>query len=186
MDPLGRKMEEQAPDQWPARSGVALALAQIAPLLPREEIATLFDFYVPKALGDRSPEVRSHMRDAALAAINSHGKVKMLSVSVCSGLCVRGEGVSVSVCLGLSVRGEGVSVSVCLGLSVRGEGVSVSVCLGLSVRGEGVSVSVCLGLSVRGEGVSVSLCSGLCVRGEGVSVSVCSGLSVRGEGCVSV
>ncbi|XP_076452806.1 stalled ribosome sensor GCN1-like [Babylonia areolata] len=74
VDPLGRKIEEQPPDQWPARSGVALALAQIAPLLPQAEVGRLFDFYVPKALGDRSPEVRSHMRDAALAAINSHGK----------------------------------------------------------------------------------------------------------------
>lgn len=76
MDPLGRKMEEQPPDQWPARSGVAQALAQIAPLLPEEEIGTLFAFFVPKALGDRSAEVRSHMREAALAAINSHGKVR--------------------------------------------------------------------------------------------------------------
>ncbi|KAK7087777.1 stalled ribosome sensor GCN1-like [Littorina saxatilis] len=74
VDPLGRKMEEQPPDQWPARSGVAQALAQIAPLLPEEEIGTLFAFFVPKALGDRSAEVRSHMREAALAAINSHGK----------------------------------------------------------------------------------------------------------------
>lgn len=74
MDPLGRKMEEQAPDQWPARSGVALALAAVAPLLPASEIEKLFSFFVPKALGDRSTEVRSHMRDAALAAINAHGK----------------------------------------------------------------------------------------------------------------
>ncbi|KAL8584753.1 hypothetical protein ACOMHN_035672 [Nucella lapillus] len=74
VDPLGRKVEEQPPDQWPARSGVALALAQLAPLLPKGEVGKVFDFYVPKALGDRCPEVRSHMRDAALAAINSHGK----------------------------------------------------------------------------------------------------------------
>ena len=71
-------MEEQAPDQWPARSGVALALAQIAPLLPEGEIGTLFAFFVPKALGDRSAEVRSHMREAALAVINAHGKVRKL------------------------------------------------------------------------------------------------------------
>lgn len=71
-------MEEQAPDQWPARSGVALALAQVAPLLPEDELGTLFAFFVPKALGDRCAEVRSHMREAALAAINAHGKVRRL------------------------------------------------------------------------------------------------------------
>ncbi|KAK7475223.1 hypothetical protein BaRGS_00033527, partial [Batillaria attramentaria] len=74
LDPLGRKVEEQPPDQWPARSGVALALAHLAPLLPQDQIQPLFDFFVPTALGDRSPEVRSNMRDAALATINSHGK----------------------------------------------------------------------------------------------------------------
>ncbi|PVD31523.1 hypothetical protein C0Q70_06936 [Pomacea canaliculata] len=74
LDPLGRKIEEQSPDQWTSRSGVALALADLAPLLPQDQIRPLFDFFVPTALGDRSPEVRSHMRDAALATINSHGK----------------------------------------------------------------------------------------------------------------
>lgn len=79
LDPLGRKIEEQSPDQWTSRSGVALALADLAPLLPQDQIRPLFDFFVPTALGDRSPEVRSHMRDAALATINSHGKVKTLN-----------------------------------------------------------------------------------------------------------
>jgi hypothetical protein len=76
LDNFGRLVEEQPPDDWPARSGIAIALNKLSPLLPEDQIVALFSFYVPTALGDRSPEVRSHMRDAALAAINVHGKVR--------------------------------------------------------------------------------------------------------------
>ncbi|GFR94655.1 GCN1 general control of amino-acid synthesis 1-like 1 [Elysia marginata] len=73
-DEFGRQVGEQPPDQWPPRTGVALALKQISPLLTTEQIPGLFAFYVPKALSDRSAEVRSGMRDAALSTIQSHGK----------------------------------------------------------------------------------------------------------------
>lgn len=76
MDEFGRQVEEQPPDMWPSRSGIALALKQIAPLLREDQIPPLFEFFVPKALSDRAAEVRSGMRDAALCAIQSHGKVK--------------------------------------------------------------------------------------------------------------
>lgn len=74
MDTFGRVIGEQPPDEWTSRSGIALCLTKIAPLLPQELIAPIFAFYVPKALGDRAPEVQSNMRDAALAAVNEHGK----------------------------------------------------------------------------------------------------------------
>ncbi|KAH9524200.1 translational activator of GCN4 [Bulinus truncatus] len=74
VDEFGRQVEEQPPDMWPSRSGIALALKQISPLLTEQQIPSLFSFFVPKALNDRAPEVRSGMRDAALAAIQSHGK----------------------------------------------------------------------------------------------------------------
>ncbi|KAK3760896.1 hypothetical protein RRG08_042111 [Elysia crispata] len=73
-DEFGRQIGEQPPDLWPPRSGVALALKQISPLLTTEQIPDLFAFYVPKALSDRAIEVRSGMRDAALSTIQSHGK----------------------------------------------------------------------------------------------------------------
>jgi len=73
-DEFGRVKEERPPDMWPARCGIALALKHMAPLLPDEEIKTLFNFFVPKALNDRAPMVRSGMRDAALAAVTAHGK----------------------------------------------------------------------------------------------------------------
>ena len=41
----------------------------------------MFVFFVPTGLGDRDLEVRKHMLNAALKAVNDHGKVgKMLSV----------------------------------------------------------------------------------------------------------
>ena len=76
LDQFGRLIEEQPPDLWSARSGIALALGKMAPLVPVDEISRLFEFFVPRALGDRSVVVRSQMREAALAVINVHGKVR--------------------------------------------------------------------------------------------------------------
>ena len=47
----------------------------IAPLVPQDQIQELFSFFVPDALGDRAPEVRTRMREAALSVINTHEKV---------------------------------------------------------------------------------------------------------------
>lgn len=77
LDNFGRLVSEQPPDLWPARSGIAMAICKMAPHLPQEEIETLFSFLVPKALGDRNTEVRTLMREAALATINDHGKVRV-------------------------------------------------------------------------------------------------------------
>nr|XP_022338883.1 eIF-2-alpha kinase activator GCN1-like [Crassostrea virginica] len=74
LDSFGRQIGEPPLDEWEARSGVALALEKISPMLPTDQIEELFSFYVPHALGDRSPEVRTHMRDAALATVTAHGK----------------------------------------------------------------------------------------------------------------
>jgi len=63
-------------DTWEPRSGVALALAQIAPLLSPESVSHLISFFVSMGLGDRSPEVRKNMLAAALAAVDLHGKVR--------------------------------------------------------------------------------------------------------------
>lgn len=65
---------EEAVDHWEARAGVALALTQLAPLLNTEAVVTLANFFVPDALGDRHPEVRNKMLEAAMAVINKHGK----------------------------------------------------------------------------------------------------------------
>ncbi|XP_050410272.2 eIF-2-alpha kinase activator GCN1 [Patella vulgata] len=76
-DEFGRLADEQPPDMWPARSGIALTLCKIAYVLPESEVAPLFEFYVPGGLGDRNAEVRALMRDAALACVEKHGMTKV-------------------------------------------------------------------------------------------------------------
>lgn len=74
LDEFGRMVGEPAQDEWPARCGIAMALGQVAPILPEDQLLQLFHFFVPRGLGDRNQDVRTHMRTAALAVINVHGK----------------------------------------------------------------------------------------------------------------
>lgn len=66
----------EAVDLWEGRAGVAVALKQLAPLLNADTVVTLANFFVPDALGDRQVEVRNKMLEAAMAVVNSHGKVR--------------------------------------------------------------------------------------------------------------
>ncbi|KAM4708063.1 stalled ribosome sensor GCN1 [Discoglossus pictus] len=74
LDALGRVISESPPDQFEARCGIALALNTLAQYLESSEVKPLFEFFVPEALNDRNPEVRKCMLDAALSALNTHGK----------------------------------------------------------------------------------------------------------------
>uniref|UniRef100_UPI00358E4439 stalled ribosome sensor GCN1 isoform X2 n=1 Tax=Myxine glutinosa TaxID=7769 RepID=UPI00358E4439 len=84
MDPLGRVIVESPPDQWEARCGVALAIKSLAPHLTPSLISFLVIFLLPStqsgsrrlpgALGDRHSEVRKEMLNAALSALEQHGK----------------------------------------------------------------------------------------------------------------
>lgn len=57
------------------RCGIALTLNKLSQYLDESQVTPLFLFFVPDALNDRHPEVRRCMLDAALAALNTHGKV---------------------------------------------------------------------------------------------------------------
>ncbi|XP_050973844.1 eIF-2-alpha kinase activator GCN1 [Labeo rohita] len=74
LDALGRVISEAPPDQWEARCGIALALNKLAEFLDESQVTPLFLFFVPDALNDRHAEVRRCMLDAALSALNTHGK----------------------------------------------------------------------------------------------------------------
>uniref|UniRef100_A0A8C3MXS7 Uncharacterized protein n=1 Tax=Geospiza parvula TaxID=87175 RepID=A0A8C3MXS7_GEOPR len=74
LDALGRVISESPPDQWEARCGIALALNKLSEHLDSSQVKPLFQFFVPDALNDRSPEVRKCMLDAALSTLNTHGK----------------------------------------------------------------------------------------------------------------
>ncbi|KAG8455790.1 hypothetical protein GDO86_001836 [Hymenochirus boettgeri] len=74
LDALGRVISESPPDQFEARCGIALALNKLAQYLDSSEVKPLFQFFVPDALNDRNADVRKCMLDAALSALNTHGK----------------------------------------------------------------------------------------------------------------
>ncbi|XP_072770375.1 stalled ribosome sensor GCN1-like [Nerophis lumbriciformis] len=74
LDTLGRVISESPPDQWEARCGIALTVNKMSQYLDNSQVAPLFLFFVPDALNDRHTEVRRCMLDAALSALNTHGK----------------------------------------------------------------------------------------------------------------
>ncbi|XP_051176736.1 eIF-2-alpha kinase activator GCN1 [Leptopilina boulardi] len=74
------RVVEQPIDTWGPRRGVALALAQLAPLLTPETIHRLVQFFVSTGLGDRNPSVRNEMLTAAVAAVDLHGKANITSL----------------------------------------------------------------------------------------------------------
>ncbi|KAI8828909.1 armadillo-type protein [Chytriomyces cf. hyalinus JEL632] len=61
-------------DEWPARSGIALALQSCASVMKSENILNiLFDFLIKnEALGDREESVRLEMLEAGIAAVNTN------------------------------------------------------------------------------------------------------------------
>merc|ERR1719431_625564 len=73
MDSLGRILE-QSVDHWEPRSGIALALAKIAPHFDQFMVTQAVSFFVPAGLGDRHEIVRKHMLSAAVTTIDLHGK----------------------------------------------------------------------------------------------------------------
>ncbi|XP_014216178.1 eIF-2-alpha kinase activator GCN1 [Copidosoma floridanum] len=79
VDDFGRVIEQPV-DTWGPRRGVALALAQFAPLLLPKSIHTLIQFYVKTGLGDRNEVVRNEMFTAAVAAVDLHGKDNIASL----------------------------------------------------------------------------------------------------------
>jgi len=56
-----------------------LALNKLSQCLNSSQVKPLFQFFVTDALNDRNPDVRKCMLDAALATLNTHGKVGDLS-----------------------------------------------------------------------------------------------------------
>nr|XP_019949232.1 PREDICTED: eIF-2-alpha kinase activator GCN1 [Paralichthys olivaceus] len=80
LDALGRVISESPPDQWEARCGIALSLNKLSQYLDESQVTPLFLFFVPDALNDRHPDVRRCMLDAALSALNTHGKDNVSSL----------------------------------------------------------------------------------------------------------
>ncbi|XP_011647093.1 eIF-2-alpha kinase activator GCN1 [Pogonomyrmex barbatus] len=79
LNDFGRVIEQPI-DTWGPRRGVALALAQIAPLLTADTVHRLIQFFVLTGLGDRNQSVRTEMLTAAVAAVDLHGSANITSL----------------------------------------------------------------------------------------------------------
>lgn len=74
LDQFGRVVSDGSPDLFPARCGIAMAIAQLVHLLDSAQVEHLFIFFVETGLQDRNAEVRVEMLKAAVEAVNKHGK----------------------------------------------------------------------------------------------------------------
>ncbi|TFK50812.1 ARM repeat-containing protein [Heliocybe sulcata] len=68
-------------DPWPTRQAIAQAFELLAPSIPEQEIEPFFSFLIrDEALGDRTPEVRRQMLQAANMVIDLHGAKQLASL----------------------------------------------------------------------------------------------------------
>ncbi|KAH1001345.1 eIF-2-alpha kinase activator GCN1-like isoform X2 [Dendroctonus ponderosae] len=76
LDEFGREIEK-AVDTWDPRRGVAVAIAELAPLITPDVVSNLIHFFVFSSLSDRSETVRKEMLNAALRIVDLHGKERV-------------------------------------------------------------------------------------------------------------
>ncbi|TRX91957.1 hypothetical protein FHL15_007054 [Xylaria flabelliformis] len=75
LDEYGMPKKGDLSDPWEARHGIASAFKQLAPYLDKSQIDDFLNFLIERGpLGDQNAMVRSEMLEAALAAVDSHGK----------------------------------------------------------------------------------------------------------------
>jgi len=80
---FGRVVSDAAPDTFAGRCGVALAVSAMSPLLSRDHVTRLFEFFVTQSLNDRHASVRADMLTAAVNVINHHGRVRWRCCCCC-------------------------------------------------------------------------------------------------------
>ncbi|KAK2609328.1 translational activator of GCN4 [Conoideocrella luteorostrata] len=75
LDEFGMPKKMDLSDPWEARQGIASAFKELTPVLSSQQIVELFNFLIESGpLGDKSDNVRREMLDAAIAAVEIHGK----------------------------------------------------------------------------------------------------------------
>lgn len=70
-------MLKDAVEEWERRSGIGLALGQLAQLVESKEAVQLIHIVVPKGLNDRKAVCRESMCSAAVETIKRHGSTIM-------------------------------------------------------------------------------------------------------------
>ncbi|KFA60741.1 hypothetical protein S40285_04728 [Stachybotrys chlorohalonatus IBT 40285] len=75
LDEFGMPKKMDLSDPWEARHGIATAFKELASILDVNQLDDLFDFMIQSGpLGDKNGAVRDEMLDAAVKAIELHGK----------------------------------------------------------------------------------------------------------------
>ncbi|KAF4121008.1 Parkin co-regulated protein [Geosmithia morbida] len=75
LDEFGMPLKMDLSDPWESRHGIATAFKELAPLLSKPQLDSLFDFMITNGpLSDKNGSVRAEMLDAATNAIDIHGK----------------------------------------------------------------------------------------------------------------
>jgi hypothetical protein len=75
MDEYGMPKKMDLSDPWEARDGIALAFKELAPIYDVGMVSQFLQFLIGQGpLGDRNPNVREEMVEAATAIIALHGK----------------------------------------------------------------------------------------------------------------
>ncbi|CAG0913373.1 unnamed protein product [Notodromas monacha] len=69
-----------ARDLWEGRAGIASAIMEVAPHLDPDSVVQLMSFFVRDGLGDRQPDVGKAMLQAALTAVDAHGKEMVMQL----------------------------------------------------------------------------------------------------------
>jgi hypothetical protein len=78
LDEYGMPRKMDLSDPWEARNGVALAFKELAPVFEEGLLDEFLRFHIERGpLGDRNPNVREEMVEAATAIIALHGKDKV-------------------------------------------------------------------------------------------------------------
>ncbi|KAK6065981.1 eIF-2-alpha kinase activator GCN1 [Seiridium cupressi] len=75
LDRYGMPKKSNLADPWEARHGIAASFKYLAAHLEKSQLDDFFAFLIEKGpLGDKDPNVRSEMLDAAITAIDLHGR----------------------------------------------------------------------------------------------------------------
>jgi hypothetical protein len=78
LDEYGMPKKTDLSDPWEARNGIALAFKELAPIFEEGFLDEFLRFFIEQGpLGDRNPNVREEMVNAATAIIALHGKNKV-------------------------------------------------------------------------------------------------------------
>ncbi|KAF4867851.1 eIF-2-alpha kinase activator GCN1 [Colletotrichum sp. SAR 10_70] len=75
LDAYGMPKKTNLADPWESRHGIGSAFKELAPHMDKQQLDPYFEFLIERGpLGDQNANVRSEMLDAAICAIDIHGK----------------------------------------------------------------------------------------------------------------